>query len=576
MSAVMKDKLSPEYKAQVLEAAVLRKTPEEVSRIFAELGEVSFSARALGLACRCRGVEMVKALVEGGASFNYSIDPEKENHRYMWLTLNSVSLGGSKLLHYYLMLLDPVEAGYDALSTNETPDVDERAALSVSERIESVNSYYHTSQKIKILPLSQRIEVLDYLCENADKCGFDSGRLLYYSMIGGCEEFYEALKARGVKLPLKIKNAISAKSTSRGVNVMWMQLQAILRYVETGVLIRALRLLGREFGDDKIKFTMNFYRDHSANFINDPKAFELVLAHFDQSRMNKTAIMKYLISNELTSCLSAVEKYGWLNAPKKRDEMIKYASDNGKTESTAFLLDFKNRTADFAAERKKAEKKMLRELNADPNSLAELKKIWSFEKLGDTIMITGYKGDRTDVTVPEKIGDDIVSAIGEYAFSPDAKRIREEQREHRRSIIKITLPDTIESIGEFAFFKCRSLEQINIPEKLTEISKGMLNSTLLENIVIGGNIRKIGAVAFYNCRRLKTVKICEGVREIDSAAFYYCSALKTLGLPWSLTRIADNQFDNPFFGCRMLTVTVHRGSYAERYCVSGRIAYRYF
>ena len=36
--------------------------------------------------------------------------------------------------------------------------------------------------------------------------------------------------------------------------------------------------------------------------------------------------------------------------------------------SSAWLLDFKNRTADFAAERKKAEQKMMRELNANPNS----------------------------------------------------------------------------------------------------------------------------------------------------------------------------------------------------------------
>ncbi len=573
----MKDKFSPEYKAKALEAAVIRKTPEEVSRIFAELGEVGFSARALGLACRCRGAEMVKALVDGGASFDYSI-PDKENHRYMWLTLNSVSLNEFGALHYYLMLLDPVEAGYDALSANEIPDIDGLAALSVSELTQSVNSYYHTSQKMNILPFPQRIDVLDYLCENADKCGFDIGSLLYYSMVGGCEEFYDALKARGVKLPFKMRNAISAKIPSRGVNLRWRELQAILRNAEADTLIRVLRLLGREFGDDKIKFTMKFYESNfaapSANFINDPVAMELVLAHFDQSRMNKTVIMKDFISKEFTACLSVVEKYGWLNAPKKRDEMIKFASDNGKTESTAFLLDFKNRTADLEAERKRAEKKILRELNADPNSLSEIKKIWRFEKLGDTIMITGYKGDRTEVTVPEKIGDDTVTAIGNYAFSPDAKRLRKEQCDIRRAITKIILPDTIESIGEFAFFKCSSLERINIPEKLTEISKGMLNSTSLEEAVIGGNIRKIGAVAFYNCRQLKTVTLCEGVEEIDSAAFYNCSALTVIKLPRSLNRIADNQFDSPFWGCRMLTVTVHKGSYAESYCDSGRIAYK--
>ncbi len=430
-------------------------------------------------------------------------------------------------------------------------------------------------QKIKILSPSQCIAVIDYLYENADKCGFDVNRLLYYSILGGCEEFYEALKARGAKLPEEVKTAVSAKNTFRGANVWWMQLQAILHYAEAGVLISALRLLGQEFGEEKIKFTMTFY--HFVNFIKETEAFKLVLEHFDQSRMNKTAIMKDIISKELISCLAAAEQNGWLNNPKKRDEMIKYAAENGKTESTAWLMDFKNRTADLAAEREKAEKKMFRELNADPDSLTELRKVWKFEKREDnTIVITGYKGNRTEITVPEKIGNDVVAAIGEYAFSPDAKRIREEQRDIRRAITKIALPDTIVNVGEFAFFKCRALAHIKLSEKLTEISKGMLNSTSLENIVIGGNIKKIGSVAFYNCYRLRHVKICEGAAEIDSAAFYKCSSLETLELPRSLIKIAvSSKYDSPFWGCGKLKVLLHKGSYAESYCEDSKIIYKY-
>ncbi len=47
---------------------------------------------------------------------------------------------------------------------------------------------------------------------------------------------------------------------------------------------------------------------------------------------------------------------------------------------SAWLLEFKNRIADFAAERDRAEKRMMRELNANPNSVTELKKIWGYEK----------------------------------------------------------------------------------------------------------------------------------------------------------------------------------------------------
>ncbi|MDE6733277.1 MAG: leucine-rich repeat domain-containing protein [Oscillospiraceae bacterium] len=309
----------------------------------------------------------------------------------------------------------------------------------------------------------------------------------------------------------------------------------------------------------------------------EPGFFDVTLENFDQKRMSKKKTMKDIIDKNALGCLPVCEKHGWLKMPKTRDELIEYASKKGNTEAAAWLLEFKNRTADLAAERARAEKKAERELNADPNSLSELKKIWRFEKREDgTIVILGYKGDRTEIVVPERIGVDIVTAIGEYAFSPDAKRIREEQRALRKAITKVTLPDTIERIGEFAFFKCRSLTEINIPERLTEISKGMLDITGLESIIIGGNVRRIGAVAFWGCRDLKYVKLCEGVSEIDVGAFYNCTDLETIELPRSLEKSALNTMsEGAFWNCHKLTALVHKGSYAEKYCDENKITYKY-
>ena len=85
--------------------------------------------------------------------------------------------------------------------------------------------------------------------------------------------------------------------------------------------------------------------------------------------MSQIRLMKKLVDKELVSCLVIAEKMGWLKFSKKRDELIHHAVENGKTESAAWLLNFKNRTPDFAAERKKAEKKLMEELNAGPNSI---------------------------------------------------------------------------------------------------------------------------------------------------------------------------------------------------------------
>ena len=46
-------------------------------------------------------------------------------------------------------------------------------------------------------------------------------------------------------------------------------------------------------------------------------------------------------------------------------------------------IDFKNRTADFAAEQEKADKKLMRKLNAAPDSVMALSQLWSYKKTAD-------------------------------------------------------------------------------------------------------------------------------------------------------------------------------------------------
>ncbi|MDE6580290.1 MAG: leucine-rich repeat domain-containing protein, partial [Ruminiclostridium sp.] len=247
-----------------------------------------------------------------------------------------------------------------------------------------------------------------------------------------------------------------------------------------------------------------------------------------------------------------------------------YSTERGCTECTAWLLDFKNRTADLKAEQEAAEKEAERTLNANPNSVRELRKIWKFKKREDnTIIIKAYKGKSSEVVVPEKIGNRVVTALGFSTFEPGFKKLK------RNKITKITLPDTIEHIAAFAFFDCKMLTEVNIPEKLTAISRGMLHSTKIKDIVIGGNVKEIEGSAFYLCRELKSVKLREGVREIGGYAFYLCTELERIELPRSIVKIADNSSENTFYGCNKLTAYVHEGSYGEIYCMDARIKYEY-
>ena len=63
---------SQKEKAAQLQHAVINYSVEEISKRYEELGSVEMTAPALGLACRFRGLGVVKALVERGATFRFS------------------------------------------------------------------------------------------------------------------------------------------------------------------------------------------------------------------------------------------------------------------------------------------------------------------------------------------------------------------------------------------------------------------------------------------------------------------------------------------------------------------------
>lgn len=359
----------------------------------------------------------------------------------------------------------------------------------------------------------------------------------------------------------------------------------------------------------------------------DPRFFETLLKCGSGKQMRKQAIMQEIIEKNDTELLEICARYGWLKMPRIRDAMIKYSEDKNKTECTAFLLDFKNRNFDLAAEREKAEKRMERELNADPNSVTELKKIWRFKKLEDGgLEITSYKGDQTEVVVPEKIGKNIVTAIGSGAFSGmtwGASRTPKEICDFRKeNVTRITLPETVTAIGENAFSYCSNLKEINVPygvktievsafrstgleaielpetvecikdyafwgcrmrtiklpQSLTEIRSDAFSYSWLEKIEIPAGVKAIPKSAFWHCANLKEIVLHEGIEEIKPA-FFDCQALEKINLPASIKKIVNYKRNgktaSPFADSHKLTATVERGSYAEKYCAKNNIAYKY-
>lgn len=594
--------------SQILAEAALTKSPEDIAALYKRLGYVENSCRALGLACRFCGLDHVKALVENGATFRY-VRPEGQ--------------GGYFTIYYWLSPLEMTKALRTAYFINS-----DTCFGSTPITIQDAKGV--SLKTLNVLPIDKRVEIVRYLYENRERIELDSGELLFYSIISGTTKITAVLKELGVKFSEKRIAAL----TEGGRSFEWQEYCSMLDNLADEKYIDTIKSIIEEVGGKTLHYTESIYwgnyNPYRKQFrLYRPDFFKFILENFNQKKMNKTQLMKGAIDQNSPKCLEICAEQGWLKMPRKRDEMIRYSTEKGMTECTAFLLDFKNRTANLVEEQEKAEKKMLRELNADPNSVSELKKIWSYEKREDgKLKITSYKGKRVEIEAPREIGKSTVTEIGAYAFAAGAPRLRIEQRDFRRKELKkVKLPDTITVIGESAFDNCWELEQVNIPDGVTEIGarafsgcRKITGFVIPQSVkAIGGNafsicqriteieipegvseigdymfsgcyalksvklpstIEKIGMWAFHSCKALEEVVIPEGVTEIGRQAFMGCTALKTVVIPASVKKIKNYKYrdhapEHIFEGLTDVTVIVEPKSYAEKYCTRYEIAFKY-
>ena len=96
-----------------------------------------------------------------------------------------------------------------------------------------------------------------------------------------------------------------------------------------------------------------------------------------------------------------------------------------------------------------------------------------------------------------------------------------------RSMVKsAVIADGVTSIGEWAFFVCRSLTSVTIPDSVTRIGKGAFSEcTSLTSVTIPDGVTSIGKETFCNCGSLTSVTIPNSVTSIGWYAFYNCMSL---------------------------------------------------
>ena len=139
---------------------------------------------------------------------------------------------------------------------------------------------------------------------------------------------------------------------------------------------------------------------------------------------------------------------------------------------------------------------------------------------------------------------------GEYSIRKGVKVIGNEAFYFCRSLTNINIPNSVTNIGDGAFEKCESLTSINIPNSVTNIGDSALgNCKSLTSIKIPNSVTNIGDSAFWWCISLTSIKIPNSVTNIGDNAFGSCWSLTKIKIPKNVTNIRDSTF----FGCRSLT-----------------------
>ena len=111
------------------------------------------------------------------------------------------------------------------------------------------------------------------------------------------------------------------------------------------------------------------------------------------------------------------------------------------------------------------------------------------------------------------------------------------------SLKSIIIPDSVTSIGDYAFSECHSLKSINIPDSVTRIGySAFKNCGCLTSISIPPSVTTIEDGTFLGCHSLRNINIPDTVTRIGRSAFEDCASLTSINIPPSLTTIEDGTF----------------------------------
>ena len=129
----------------------------------------------------------------------------------------------------------------------------------------------------------------------------------------------------------------------------------------------------------------------------------------------------------------------------------------------------------------------------------------------------------------------------------------------------VTIPNTVEAIGESAFEENTNVELVVVPNSVKRIDAyAFWGCDNLDTIVLGTGLSEVGDYTFAKCTGLEQISIPSNVTSIGAQAFGDCVNLTDITIPKEVVSIDESAFD----GCSKVTIHCEEGSFAEEYAES--------
>lgn len=131
---------------------------------------------------------------------------------------------------------------------------------------------------------------------------------------------------------------------------------------------------------------------------------------------------------------------------------------------------------------------------------------------------------------------------------------------YRGTDTAVSVPDTVEVIGESAFEDNTAVEQVALPNSVEKIEAyAFWGCDNLTSVTLGKGMSEVGDYAFANCKGLKQMVLPSNIVSVGVQAFADCVNMTDITIPAETLLIHDTAFD----GCAKLVIHCETGTPAD-------------